>query len=807
MAIVEEFLEIKENTDADILAMQVGDFYEFFAEDARTVSNKLGLKVSEKSSHGSSYPMAGVPRTELPQYTKQLAETHGLAVAVAEQYEQSGQHHRRIVRTVTPSTLLESQDGHSEYLCSVFVDEGDVGLAFSNIESGQVLMTDSTEDELLADILVYEPVEILLSTTDVNPETLSHIESTLASHLDARVHRWAHNTERRANRGILCEEFGLDILTSLDIDTDSLALASAGVIVSYLSEVLPKETETLSRLTQIQDDAYVRLDARTRRSLELTETRSTETGTSLFDTLDNTVSPTGANKLRKYVQRPLTSQEKITERQKSVSAFARAAVERTQMRETLEQLPNFARIASQSSYGNADPHEIARLPEGLASLQQLQTRLNNSQLVSTTPLADRVNELDFEQIQSVAKTVDSALVTNPPNTVTHGVIATGYDDELDSIVTQYRETKQWLDNLESDIKSQYGLTHVTVDRNQTDGFYIQVGNSEADQVPTDQFEQIKQLKDSRRFKHEPLRQHERTFLRLEEQRQNREKILYDNLLEQVADSAELLQSVGSTVSHIDAILSLAVHSVSNDWTQPTIEQTRGIEIVDGRHPVVEQDVEFVPNGTTLQDGCDFTIVTGPNMAGKSTYLRQTALIVLLAQIGSHVPADSAEIGIVDGIYTRVGAMDEISKGRSTFMVEMSELANILHSSTGNSLVILDEVGRGTANSDGVSIAQSTIEYLADTTNSAQTPLTLFATHYHELTELVDEFPNMRNLHVAVEPGDDKTEYTFLREIRDGPADSSYGIQVAELAGVPQPVINRSETLLNQIKDNTADETE
>lgn len=799
MGIVDEFLELKEDTKTDLLAMQVGDFYEFFGEDARRVSNEIGLKLSEKSAHGTSYPMAGVPIEDLEQYTQTLVEKKGLTVSVADQYKEGGVHKREITRKVTPGTILESVEGQSRYLSCVLVKNEKVGLAFTDVSSGQILIKESTAEDFLNDISVYRPVEILLSTTGVNNKNLSSMESEINNYMNTRVDIQQNNIRTTKLRGKVEEHFGEDILKSLSISKESVCVASAGLILEYLKDSIPNVNDSITQLKLVGDEDFVRMDARTRRSLELVDTISNETGNSLFDILDKTLTSNGKDKLRRYVQRPLNSKQDIMQRQESVSRLVKSAMARKRIQNILNDIPNLPRIASRASYGNARPREISQIIDGLEAVENIQEIFNENNTLSGSPIARRLDNLNHKDINQLSSMIDSALVDDPPNVVDKGLISEGYDDNLDEVIRQYEENKKWFDNLESNIKEEFNLTHVSVDRNMTDGFYIQVGKSEADEIPRNRYEEVKQLKNSRRFKNDEIREREREFLRLEEKREDIEEKVFNNLLSKISEKSDIMQSSGDVVAHIDAIMSIAKHTVENEWVKPEISSTRGIDIRGGRHPVVEQDVDFVSNDTTLGNEYDFTIVTGPNMAGKSTYLRQTALIVLLSQIGSYVPANSAKIGVVDGIYTRVGAMDEISKGRSTFMVEMSELANILHSSTDNSLVVLDEVGRGTATYDGISIAQSTIEYLTDRKNSMQTPMTLFATHYHELTSMSKEYSNLRNVHVAVKSGDSKEDYEFIRKVREGSADKSYGIRVADIAGVPDPVIDRSEDILSKLR--------
>ncbi|MFC6768657.1 DNA mismatch repair protein MutS, partial [Natrinema soli] len=474
---------------------------------------------------------------------------------------------------------------------------------------------------------------------------------------------------------------------------------------------------------------------------------------------------------------------------------------------------DLARLASKATHGSADARDLLAVQETLAVLPALADAIASTPELADSPLSKIVDRPDRDAARELRETLEEAIADEPPSTVTQGeLLQRGYDDELDEVIERHEAIKEWLDTLADREKGQYGLSHVTVDRNKTDGYYIQVGKSAADGVP-DHYEEIKTLKNSKRFTTDELEEKEREILRLEERRGDLEYELFEELREEVAARAELLQDVGRALATVDALASLATHTAENRWVKPDLHRGDRLEIEQGRHPVVEQTTEFVPNNVRLgpaagaagqerasgraDEDRGFLVVTGPNMSGKSTYMRQVACIVLLAQIGSFVPAKEAEIGLVDGIFTRVGALDELAQGRSTFMVEMSELSNILHTATEESLVILDEVGRGTATYDGISIAWAATEYLHNEVKAK----TLFATHYHELTGLAENLPRVANVHVAADERDG--EVTFLRTVRDGPTDRSYGIHVADLAGVPDPVVDRSRDVLERLREEKA----
>ncbi len=795
--IVGEFFDLKADTDCDILAMQVGDFYEFFDADAETVADELDLKVSQKSSHGSSYPMAGVPINDLTPYLTALVE-RGYRVAVADQHETEDGHARDITRVVTPGTLLERTDAEAQYLAAV-VDSGNgYGLAFADITTGRfhVASVDGTDadDRLLTELYRFRPVEVLPGP---DLRTDEQLLDRLRDRTDATF--TLHTTEAFAPgraRHRVREQFGKETADSVGIDDDG-AIQAAGAILSYVEETGAGVLASMTRLQTHGSGEHVELDATTQRNLELTETMQGERSGSLLATIDHTETSAGRRLLGEWLQRPHRSVDELTRRQSAVEALAEAAIARERLQELLDGSADLERLASRTASGSADGRDLRAGAQTLALLPELRELVTGTDRLAASSLPEILDRPDQDRVAALHDEIDSALVEDPPGTISEGgLIKKGYDKQLDEIIEGHEEALAWIERLDDREKQKYGITHLSVDRNRTDGYYIQVGNSETEKVP-DSYEQIKSLKNSERYTIPELEEREREILRLEEQRHELERELFEHIRERVAAHAELLQSVGRVLAETDALASLATHAVRNDWTRPTLREDRTLDIEAGRHPVVEQTTEFVPNDLRLDPERQFLIVTGPNMSGKSTYMRQAALITLLTQVGSFVPARSAEIGLVDGIYTRVGALDELAQGRSTFMVEMQELSNILHSATEDSLVILDEVGRGTATYDGISIAWAATEYLHNTVQSK----TLFATHYHELTSLADHLDRVANVHVAADESDG--EVTFLRTVRKGPTDRSYGIHVADLAGVPEPVVERSRDVLDRLREEKA----
>ncbi|WP_290813005.1 DNA mismatch repair protein MutS [Halovivax sp.] len=839
--IVGEFLSLKAETDADLLAMQCGDFYEFFGEDAETVGDELDLKVTSKSSQGQSYPMAGVPLNDLTPYLTALVE-RGYRVAVADQYETESGHAREVVRVVTPGTLLETADADAQYLAAVVAadrsvdldssasgahaawaagsggsasagdapDDGEAayGLAFADVTTGRFLVASASDpDEVLTECYRFDPVEVLPGPGVRNDDELV---TAIRDRTDASLslHESEAFAPKRAAHAVR-EQFGRETVDRLDLPEP--AVAAAGAVLSYVEETGAGVLASMTRLGTHRGDDHVALDATTQRNLELTETMHGERDGTLFATVDHTETSAGGRLLAEWLQRPRRSLDVLERRQASVAALAKAALARDEIRELLDGTYDLERLASKATHGSADARDLLAVGDTLELLPRLAEAVETDPTLAASPLPEILGEPDGEAAADLRGTLAEALAAEPPSTVTEGgLICRGYREELDEVIDRHEELKRWFNTLAERESRQHGLSHVTVDRNRTDGYYVQVGRSAADGVP-DHYEEIKALKNSKRFTTAELEEKEREILRLEERRGDLEYELFCELREAVAGAAELLQDVGRALATVDALASLASHAAENGWVRPELHAGDGIEIAAGRHPVVEQTTEFVPNDARLGSSADgqerasgratddrrFLVVTGPNMSGKSTYMRQVATIVLLAQVGSFVPAREARIGLVDGIFTRVGALDELAQGRSTFMVEMSELSNILHAATEDSLVILDEVGRGTATYDGISIAWAATEYLHNEVGAK----TLFATHYHELTSLAEHLPRVANVHVAADERDG--DVTFLRTIRDGPTDRSYGIHVADLAGVPDPVVDRASDVLDRLREEKA----
>ena len=791
--IVGEFFGLKEDASVNLLAMQMGDFYEFFGEDAETVGEELDLKVSERSSGGKSYAMAGVPVDDLTPYVKALAE-RGYRVAIADQRETDDGIVREITRTVTPGTLIETDAADAQYLVSLVREDGAYGLAACDVTTGRFRVTTisgpDAEARALDELDRFDPVEVLPGPTVRNDDDAI---AALRPGVDARL--TLHETEAFAPgraKHTLESHFGDAAET---VGLSGAATAAAGAAIGYVESTGVGALASITRLGSYEPDDHVTLDATTRRNLELTATM-TEGGQTLFETLDHTATNAGGRLLNEWLTRPLRDVGRLRRRHAAVEALLGDALVRERLSETLGEAYDLERVASRAVSGSADADALLRARETLALVPELCETIEGSPRLADSPGASLFDGGDGEALADLRAEL-SALADDPPKTLHEGgLIRRGYDEDLDALIERLNAAKGFFEGLEERISRRHGLSRVTVGRNKTDGYYVQVPKSESDAVP-EGYEGIKTLKNAERYVFDELRERERELVRLEGERGDREYEAFRRLRRSVAERADLLQAAGRALAELDVRCSLATHAANRDWARPSFTDEGLFDVEAGRHPVVETSTQFVPNDLYLDRERRFLLVTGPNMSGKSTYMRQAALIALLAQIGSFVPAERAAIDPVDGIYTRVGALDDLAEGRSTFMIEMEELSNILHSATEDSLVVLDEVGRGTATYDGVSIAWAATEYLHNEIGA----FALFATHYHELTTLAAELPRVENVHVAATEADG--DVTFLRTVEPGATDRSYGVHVAELAGVPEPVVDRAGDVLDRLREDRA----
>ena len=812
-----QYLEIKSKHPDAIVFFQLGDFYEAFDDDAKTVADELDVVLTSRPvAKGQRVPMAGVPCHAIEGYVSRLIEK-GYRVAIADQVDDttsSGLVVRQVSRVVTPGTVVEPallEEKRSNYLAAVVTQESRAGLAYVDITTGEFVTTQVNKSEVEQELARVQPRECLVpergrwsEEKGAEDESNDHPMPYLR-----RLGRGTHVTPLQpyrfdlgaARQGIK-DHFGVATLDGFGCAGQPLAIRAAGAILHYLRETQRNALKQIVSLSTYSTTRFMRLDANTRRNLEITETiRDGSKHGSLLGVLDETLTPMGGRLLRSRLAQPLLDREELDERLDKVDAFYRETILRGKVRELLRDLPDLERLTNRVLGGSAAPRDLVGIRNALETVPQLAQVLQEAGTEgkpnkTESPILDLGSALD--PCGDVANLVRSAIVDDPPSRASAGgVIQRGFSDELDDLLKSVREAREWLTNLEKREREQTGIKSLKVGHNKVYGYYIEVTKANLDAVP-DNYTRKQTLTNSERYIIPELKEVETKILSAEERQSEIETRLFQEVCQQVGARAEALLDTARTMARIDVASALAEVAVSNRYVRPTLITEDTLEIVAGRHPVVEKtqkDEPFTPNDLHLNDEERILIITGPNMAGKSVYLRQAALIVLMAQIGSFVPADEAEIGLVDRVFTRIGAQDEVAFGQSTFMVEMVETANILNHATPRSLLILDEVGRGTSTYDGLSIAWAVVEYLHN--HPERRARTLFATHYHELTEMEERLPEVCNYNLAVV--EEGKQVIFLHKVEPGGADRSYGIHVAQLAGVPKPVIHRAQDLLTQLE--------
>ncbi len=797
-----QYLEIKRRYPNCILLFRLGDFYETFDEDAEITARELDIVLTSRPiGKGQRAPLAGIPYHALDNHLARLIEK-GYHVAICEQVGDTpvkGLFPRKVVRVVTPGTVVEPgllPGDSNNYLAAVVLDveEGRENLraavAYADITTGEFAVTELTSPPelgpLRAELTRLRPAEILHPDNLILPNGLPGHPTTWPA--------WRFEVGRC--RETLLAHFQAATLDGFGLKDKSLAVRAAGAILQYLKETESAALALLTGLRYYSLDEFMTLDAATRRNLELTETLRGEVKGSLLGVLDQTVTPMGKRLLRQWVSQPLLDVARIRRRQDGVEYFFTRSMLRAALRAALKPLADLERLTNRVRSGHAQPRDLVALRETLQRLPTVQ------HLLQREALPDRDVLPIPEDCNAELQLLHNAIADDPPATLQNiGVIRPGYSAELDSVVEASRHAREWIANLESVERERTGIKSLKVGYNKVFGYYIEVSHANAGTVPSDYIRK-QTLVNAERYITPEMKEYEALVLNAEERIRDIEQRLFREVCASLAKSASRLLQTARILAELDVLAALGEVAAIHDYTRPQIEESGTLEIREGRHPVVEQTLReerFVPNDLIFEPGEIVRIITGPNMSGKSTFLRQVALIVLLAQIGSFVPAASARIGLVDRIFTRIGAQDEIHAGQSTFMVEMIETANILHHATARSLLILDEIGRGTSTYDGVSIAWAVVEYIHN--HPLLRAKTLFATHYHELTQLADLLPGVRNYNVAVSEADGKV--VFLHKIIPGGADRSYGIHVAQLAGLPRPVLQRANEIVQEFEKSSA----
>jgi len=802
---MQQYFDIKEQYNDCILFYRLGDFYEMFYDDALTASKELGITLTGKNcGQEERAPMCGVPFHSCDSYINKLV-SNGYKVAICEQMEDpetcKGLVKRDVIHVVTPGTNLSTQtleDAKNNYIMCVFYEENGMGAAFCDVTTGEFKTTQmKTLNELVDEVNKFAPAEIicneafLISGLDFNymKDKIGAVVYNIPSY---------HFAEDACEQAIR-SQFKVSNLQGLGLNDFPYGVIASGALLSYLHETQKNALHHLMNLVPYSTKGYMMIDSSTRRNLELTETmREKNKRGSLLWVLDKTKTAMGGRMLRSFVEQPLVNQSMIEERYDAIEALKDNMITREELREYMQPIYDLERLTTKISYRSANPRDLIAFKTSVSLLPPIKMLLSEFE----GGILGRLHE-DLDVLDDLYALLEASIVEEPPIQVKEGgIIKEGYREDLDILRRAKTEGKTWLAALEEKEREKTGIKNLKIKYNKVFGYYLEVTKSYQNLVP-DYYIRKQTLANAERYTTEELDDIAGKVLGAEDKMMALEYELFSEIREALADQMKRVQKTANVIATLDAFCSLALVAEQNNYVRPVLN-TRGIiDIKNGRHPVVEKMISndmFVANDVYL-DNKDHrvSIITGPNMAGKSTYMRQSALIVLMAQMGSFVPAKRAAIGVVDRIFTRVGASDDLASGQSTFMVEMSEVANILRNATKDSLIILDEIGRGTSTYDGLSIAWAVVEYISDARLLGAK--TLFATHYHELTELEGKLSNVNNYCIAVkEQGDD---IVFLRKIIKGGADRSYGIQVAKLAGVPELVLGRAKEILDELLKDDA----
>jgi DNA mismatch repair protein MutS len=800
---MKQFHRFKQKYPDCILFFRMGDFYETFYEDARTCSKVLGLTLTSRSKADNPIPLAGVPYHAVEGYLKKMLQA-GYRVAVCEQIEDpktaKGVVQRDVVRIVTPGTLTDDillDAKEDNFLCAVSLGTRNRAvMSWVDISTGHFFVQDLPEEKLLDELLRLAPAECLLA--DRRGELFEAETRKLA--VDIKQLTNAIITERPGwyfdpyqARGRLLKHFGTATLEGFGIsDGDDALIPPAGAIIEYLNETQKTTLGHIRSLKKISRESFLQIDPTSLRSLEILRMIRTESKKgSLLDSLDETITGMGARKFRNWLCMPLRDLDAIVQRQDAVEEMKDADAPLAEIRRLLANVADTERIAARISTFRAGPRDMVALAATLRQIPSLREILKQFRGGMLEELAGRCDSMD-----ELAELLESAIEPEPPSHLRDGgVIRKGFSEELDKLRSISRDGQSWLRNYQKQQAERTGITNLKIGYNKVFGYYIEINHSSAEKVPAD-YVRKQTIKNAERYITEELKEYETQALSAEEKALELEQQLFEQLRRQSAQYVSRLQALAEIVAQCDCLTAMAYLAKRRNYIRPKMTAAGGLVIHEGRHPVLAEmlGADFVPNDVELGGGAgEVLVITGPNMSGKSTYIRQVALLVLMAQTGSFIPARNAEIGLVDRIFTRVGASDELVRGQSTFMVEMTETANIINNATERSLVILDEVGRGTSTYDGLSLAWAITEHIANRLKCR----TLFATHYHELTELAELFANVKNCNVAVREWMD--EVVFLHKILPGGTDKSYGLHVAKLAGIPKTVLDRSKEILEELE--------
>ncbi|NJD22983.1 MAG: DNA mismatch repair protein MutS, partial [Melioribacter sp.] len=795
-----QYSKIKENYPDTILLFRMGDFFETFEEDAKTASKVLGITLTKRANGAAGeVPLAGFPHHAIDTYLPKLVRA-GYRVAVCEQMENpkfaKGIVKRDVIEVVTPGVAISDKlldHKKNNYLLSVYIEDETAGISFCDISTGEFSTYELNKSEIAQQLGSINPAEILIPKKIKN-ELEPLIHKAVPSARITKIDDWIFNYDYCSE--LLMNHFNTKTLKGFGIENLRLAISAAGAVLNYLRETQKANLTHINKISRHNPSDYMILDYSTKRNLEIMFTmQDGEREGSLISILDKTSTSMGGRMLKKWISAPLKKLEQIIKRQESIEALLTNKTLRKNLQNELKEIGDLERLVSKICTGRVNPRELLNLKTSLKKIPLIKQLLDQTSVETLTAINQRLNTLD-----KLVEKIERAISDDPPLAISDGgVIRSNYSPELDELRGLSINAKDWIANLQKTERERTKISSLKVSYNKVFGYYIDISHANKDKVP-DNYIRKQTLVNSERFITPELKEYEDKILNAEENIANLEYQLFDQVRLEAASETEAIQENAKLIAMLDCYQSFAECADDYKYVRPQLDEGDSLEIIDGRHPVVERILtpgeKFTPNSSKLSSSDEqIIILTGPNMAGKSVYLRQVGLIVLMAQIGSFVPAASAKIGLVDRIYTRVGASDNISAGESTFLVEMQEAANILNNATSKSLILLDEIGRGTSTFDGISIAWAITEYLHENPNL--TAKTLFATHYHELNEMATLFPRIKNFKVEVREYGDKV--IFLHKVSSGGADHSYGIQVGQMAGLPLFVTNRAKEILANLE--------
>lgn len=801
---MQRYEEVKKENPGSLLLFRMGDFYELFHEDARIAAKILGLTLTSRDKNSSNpVPMAGFPYHSLDGYLQKLINA-GHRAAICDQVEDpkqaKGLVKREVTQVVTPGTLTDESlldPRENNYLACIHITKRGIGLSWLELSEGKFLTTETTIDRMFDELARLKPAELLVAENVLSVELEDELK-WFKGMMISRLPAW--NFAEDECREQILNHFKVKTLEGFDLDPDSISVTSAGALLNYVNETQKSALGHISRIEVYRPGKNLVIDEATRRSLELTQTlRDGNRDGSLLSVLDETVTSMGARLLADWLSNPLTELEEITLRQDAIEELSNDYILCQAIQEQLDQLYDMKRLCSRVATGRSTPRDLGCLARSLSLLPALKAKLAARKSAKLQEL-----ESNLDLCPEIRSDIESCLVDEPPVLVTDGgMIRTGYLPELDELRELAKGGKKWIAEYQAKESESTGIPNLKVGFNRVFGYYLEVTAAHSEKVP-DYYIRKQTLKNQERYITPELKEYEEKVLKAEDKAIQLEQELFQALRDRVNQACQRIQETANVIAELDVLASLAILAVNGNYCRPELAEEPVLDLREARHPVLDRlqpSGQFVPNDVRLgtTDG-KIQIITGPNMAGKSTYIRQAALITIMAQMGSFVPASEARIGIADRIFARVGASDELGKGQSTFMVEMTETARILNTATNRSLVILDEIGRGTSTYDGVSLAWAITEYLHDVISCR----TLFATHYHELTELTNILKETTNWNVAVQ--ELEGQIIFLHKIVEGAANKSYGIHVAQLAGVPQEVISRAKIILDTLEEDHIDDT-